>query len=208
LKFSSDVSEIEYERSSTPAKRLGTRLRKLYTKDSEAKHKRTNQQLQLRRSVCSREHYILPEIIQQHDSARHIKSAPVLSASNEFSESGCKFGQKNPIFSIVPSLTSYVSTRMPRPAAKSAKANKQYFTRNSTTSTAVDSDYAGDRRSSHKTNNRYLSARGDYIYIMPLSQEMNAGYRLASEGRFTTARDLVPQCLDLVDTKTIRRFFR
>lgn len=34
------------------------------------------------------------------------------------------------------------------------------------------------------------------------------GYREASDGKFTTARELVPQCLDLCDVFTIRRFFR
>lgn len=34
------------------------------------------------------------------------------------------------------------------------------------------------------------------------------GYREASDGKFTTARELVPQCLDLCDVLTIRRFFR
>lgn len=35
-----------------------------------------------------------------------------------------------------------------------------------------------------------------------------AGYRNLSDGKFATAKILVPQCLDMCDTLTIRRFFR
>jgi hypothetical protein len=34
------------------------------------------------------------------------------------------------------------------------------------------------------------------------------GYRKASDGKFATAKVLVPQCLDMCETLTIRRFFR
>lgn len=37
---------------------------------------------------------------------------------------------------------------------------------------------------------------------------VRSGFRNASNGKFTTAKTLVPQCLDLCDTTTIRRFFR
>ncbi|KAH7925369.1 hypothetical protein BV22DRAFT_1011364 [Leucogyrophana mollusca] len=37
---------------------------------------------------------------------------------------------------------------------------------------------------------------------------LSPGYRNASDGKFTTAKVLVPQCLDMCDTLTIRRFFR
>ena len=33
-------------------------------------------------------------------------------------------------------------------------------------------------------------------------------YRQVNDGRFATARDLVPKCLDLCPVATIRRFFR
>ena len=33
-------------------------------------------------------------------------------------------------------------------------------------------------------------------------------YRAATDGKFKTAKDLVPKCLDSCDTVTIRRFFR
>ena len=35
-----------------------------------------------------------------------------------------------------------------------------------------------------------------------------AGYCIAADGKFTTAKLLVPRCLDMCDTNTIRRFFR
>ncbi|KIM89756.1 hypothetical protein PILCRDRAFT_195617 [Piloderma croceum F 1598] len=35
-----------------------------------------------------------------------------------------------------------------------------------------------------------------------------SGYCNTSDGKFTTAKVLVPQCLDLCNTTTIRRFFR
>jgi hypothetical protein len=35
-----------------------------------------------------------------------------------------------------------------------------------------------------------------------------SGYRQATDGKFKTAKDLVPQCLDMADTYTVRRFFR
>jgi hypothetical protein len=34
------------------------------------------------------------------------------------------------------------------------------------------------------------------------------GYRNVTDGRFSTAKTLVPQCLDMCDVLTIRRFFR
>ena len=34
------------------------------------------------------------------------------------------------------------------------------------------------------------------------------GYHNVSDGKFTTAKRIVPQCLDMCDTTTIRRFFR
>jgi len=34
------------------------------------------------------------------------------------------------------------------------------------------------------------------------------GYRNLADGRFPTARNLVPQCLDACELKTIRKFFQ
>ena len=36
----------------------------------------------------------------------------------------------------------------------------------------------------------------------------NSGYCNVSDGKFTTAKLIVPQCLNMCDTLTIRRFFR
>lgn len=39
-------------------------------------------------------------------------------------------------------------------------------------------------------------------------QSSCTGVRLASDGKFNTVKVLVPQCLDMADKYTIRRFFR
>ncbi|TDL14382.1 hypothetical protein BD410DRAFT_817185 [Rickenella mellea] len=65
----------------------------------------------------------------------------------------------------------------------------------------------------------YLERRGHICVFFPKFHcELNAiemywgfakyRYREVSDGRFPTARTLVPQCLDICDTHTIRRFFR
>ena len=35
-----------------------------------------------------------------------------------------------------------------------------------------------------------------------------SGYRAATDGKFKTAKELVPNCLDSCETLTIRHFFR
>ncbi|OBZ66756.1 hypothetical protein A0H81_13220 [Grifola frondosa] len=65
----------------------------------------------------------------------------------------------------------------------------------------------------------YIESRGHICLFLPKFHcelnpiEMLWGYgkyryRLAANGKFATARELVPQCLDMADTLTIRRFFR
>jgi hypothetical protein len=55
----------------------------------------------------------------------------------------------------------------------------------------------------------YAKYRTDFISSRcSLSYILCSGYRNASDGKFATAKVLVPQCLDLCDTITIRRFFR
>ena len=44
----------------------------------------------------------------------------------------------------------------------------------------------------------------DFSFILNVS----SGFRNASDRKFMTAKTLVPQCLDLCDTTTIRQFFR
>ncbi|KAG0708421.1 hypothetical protein DFH29DRAFT_892416 [Suillus ampliporus] len=48
---------------------------------------------------------------------------------------------------------------------------------------------------------------GQSIFV-PAKAVSDSGYRKASDGKFTTAKVLVPQCLDMCETLTIRRFFR
>jgi len=46
------------------------------------------------------------------------------------------------------------------------------------------------------------------VYLCFLLIHLLLGYRLTSDGKFATAKQLVPECLGMCDTLTIRRFFR
>ena len=55
---------------------------------------------------------------------------------------------------------------------------------------------------------KYCKASHDSALNCDLNSCAFAGYRNLADGKFVTAKILVPQCLNMCDTLTIRQFFR
>jgi hypothetical protein len=49
----------------------------------------------------------------------------------------------------------------------------------------------------------FMKYHESFLFVIP-----RTGYRRISDGKFPTARRVIPECLDMCDTLTIRRFFR